>query len=114
MDFFKMITTPAIFVSFILILIVLVIVCHIVHLLNKRLYTMEIDILTLKENVDNLISGSKRVERIADAINQRTRSYISNCNEKQKKQTVKKNYNSKNKKQNKNAKSSSKKVINND
>ena len=67
--------------------------------------SMRIKILNLEEKIDNLISGSKRVERIADAINQRTRSYIANCGEKKKQTPKKNNISSKSKRQpNKNKK----------
>lgn len=105
MDFFEMVATPAIFISFILILVTLIILCHIVSFLNRENLSMKIKINNLEEKIDNLISGSKRVERITDAINQRTRSYIANTSEKKKQTPKKNNISSKSKRQpNKNKK----------
>lgn len=99
MNFFEMVATPTIFISFILILVALIIVCRIVSVLNSENLDMKIKINHLEEKIDNLISGSKRVERITDAINQRTRSYIANTSEKKKQTTKKNNVSSKSKRQ---------------
>ena len=92
MNFFEIIAKPT-SLLIILVLIVLIILCRIVSRLNSAKLSMMVKIDNLEEKIDNLISGSKRVERISDAINQRTRAYIANCSEK-KKQTPKKNNNS--------------------
>ena len=98
MNFFEIIAKPT-SLLFILNLVVLIILCRMVSFLNREKLSMRIKIDNLEEKIDNLISGSKRVERIADAINQRTRAYIANCSEKKKQTPKKNNISSKSKRQ---------------
>lgn len=54
---------------------------------SKEKLSLRIRLNEFEDKLNNLISGSKRVERICDAINQRTRSYISNNNDKRNQKT---------------------------
>lgn len=102
MEFFGNIFQIVVMVFMILLFIITVIIASTIKSENL---SMRIKILNLEEKIDNLISGSKRVERITDAINQRTRSYIANCGEKKKQTPKKNNISSKSKRQpNKNKK----------